>query len=251
MAVSPVAAYPSNVDTSDPVGYPLGKARDVSPPGSGNGTPYTALLHNDIFGFQQALLAAAGIVPTGTPDKVGASQYLQALQTLFAAGAADVTNFTRTVNQYDLTAASPILAPLIDTTMHAGGALITVGPTGSGASKIWTALDVLPPDAAVLDVYVAVRITFAAGAYPSTTPGAYICLRSVAGVSPMDAATPPAAIGTPWRDDVNNRWHVDAKAPARVHLDGSNRFAYAIFSNILGVGGSGNSTVFHLRGFSR
>ena len=251
MAVSPVAAYPSNVDTSDPAGYPLGKARDVGPPGSGNGTPYTALLHNDVFGFQQALLAAAGLVPTGTPDKVGASQYLQALQTLFAAGAPDVTNFTRTVNQYDLTAASPILAPLIDTTMPANGVLVTVGPTGSGASVIWTAMDVLPLDAAVLEVNVASRLTFAAGAETTAIPEGRICLRSVAGVSPMDVATPPAAVGIPWRHNVNNRWQVDANANARVHLDGSNRFAYALFGGLFGVGAVSNSTVFHLRGFSR
>lgn len=82
MAINPatqVAA--SKIDTSDPTGYPYGKAQDILAPGDGKGTPRLALLVNDIFGFQQAMLKEASpeIVPSETPDKVGASQYLEAL----------------------------------------------------------------------------------------------------------------------------------------------------------------------------
>jgi len=84
MAIDPSASFPGRTDnTSDPVGYPLGKAKDQTTPG--NGTPFVAVLLNDIFGFQQALLDAAGLTASGTPDKVGASQYLAAVQAVAAA----------------------------------------------------------------------------------------------------------------------------------------------------------------------
>lgn len=82
MAINPATQIsPSKIDTSDPTGYPFGKAQDILAPGDGKGTPRLALVVNDIFGFQQALLKGASpqIVPSGTPDKVGASQYLEAL----------------------------------------------------------------------------------------------------------------------------------------------------------------------------
>lgn len=82
MAISPKDRYPGQIDTSDLVGYPRGKAQNIDSPGDGTGTPWEQDLCNDIFGLQQALLAQAGITPSGTPDKVGASQYLQAVQTV-------------------------------------------------------------------------------------------------------------------------------------------------------------------------
>lgn len=78
MAIKPKLQYPANVSVTDPA-YPWGKARDVVTAGDGTGTPWEAAIANDIFGFQQALLDAAGIEPSNTPDKVGASQYLTAL----------------------------------------------------------------------------------------------------------------------------------------------------------------------------
>ena len=84
MAINPSSLYPANIDTSDPTGYPRGKARDVAVAGDNTGTPLTAAIMNDIFGFQQALLSEASAVPSGTPDKVGASQYLDALKTVVA-----------------------------------------------------------------------------------------------------------------------------------------------------------------------
>jgi hypothetical protein len=64
---------------ADP-GYPHGKARNRSLPGDSDGTPWEEDLVNDIWGLLQSLLAQVGITPTGTPDEVGASQYLQALR---------------------------------------------------------------------------------------------------------------------------------------------------------------------------
>lgn len=81
MALVPKDKYPSQIDTSDPA-YPHGKARNVGSPGDGTGTPWEEDLVNDVFGFQQALLDAASITPSGTPDKVGACQYLDALNVI-------------------------------------------------------------------------------------------------------------------------------------------------------------------------
>lgn len=46
----------------------------------GGAVPWEAALVNDVFGFQQSILSASGAIPSGTPDRVGASQYLEALK---------------------------------------------------------------------------------------------------------------------------------------------------------------------------
>lgn len=81
MALDPSAEYPGQVATGD-AGYPYGKAQNVTVEGDGTGTPLEKALVNDLFGFQQALLDAADIAPSGVPDQVGASQYLQAFYQL-------------------------------------------------------------------------------------------------------------------------------------------------------------------------
>ena len=98
MAIIPSTKYTGQIDTSDPTGYPYGKARNVVTAGDGTGTPLEKDWVNDLFGFQQALLARVGVLPTTTPDKVGASQYLDALKTLFENdGAAKVVANMRNV----------------------------------------------------------------------------------------------------------------------------------------------------------
>ena len=82
MALNPSTAYPAQVDTTDPTGYPYGKAKNVTAIGDGTGTPLERLWLSDLFGFEQALLASASITPSGTPDRVGGSQYLTALTAL-------------------------------------------------------------------------------------------------------------------------------------------------------------------------
>lgn len=79
MAINPESQYPGKI-TPATAAFPYGSARNVTVPGDGTGTPWEAALLNDIFGFQQALLGEAAIVPSGTPDEVGASQYLTALK---------------------------------------------------------------------------------------------------------------------------------------------------------------------------
>jgi hypothetical protein len=79
MAIIPETRYVGKI-TPASTDYPYGSARNITLPGDGTGTPWEAALVNDLFGFQQALLAGANITPSGDPDKVGASQYLEAVR---------------------------------------------------------------------------------------------------------------------------------------------------------------------------
>ena len=91
MAIVPITRYPLNVAVD--AAYPQGKARNVSAPSAGDGTPWEADLINDVLGMQQALLVEAGISPSGSPDQVGASDYLDALESLFASSLSVRTEF--------------------------------------------------------------------------------------------------------------------------------------------------------------
>ena len=83
MAINPGSAFPGAITPPD-ANYPYGSSQDEVTPGvSGDGTPYNKLRADDIFGFQQALLQAASIVPSGNADTALVSQYLDALQILF------------------------------------------------------------------------------------------------------------------------------------------------------------------------
>lgn len=87
MALDLTTVYPGQLDPGDPTGYPYGQARNITVPGDGTGFPFERRWVNDLLGFHQALLSAAAIVPSGTPDKVGASQYLSALGAVIEAHA--------------------------------------------------------------------------------------------------------------------------------------------------------------------
>jgi len=81
MAIVPETQYAGKI-TPATTAYPLGSARNITVPGDGTGTPWEQALVNDLFGFQQTLLARAAITASGFPDSVTAPQYYQALQTL-------------------------------------------------------------------------------------------------------------------------------------------------------------------------
>ena len=82
MAIIPETQYVGKIEASSSE-YPYGKARNITVPGDGTGTPWEQALANDVFGFQQALLAEAGITPSGNPDEVGTSDYLDVLTQLY------------------------------------------------------------------------------------------------------------------------------------------------------------------------
>jgi len=89
MAINPNSSFPTKT-AAPSAEYPYGSARNITTPGDGTGTPWRAEIVNDIFGFQQALLDAAGIVPLGQPDRVGASQYLESARIALGAVAKSI-----------------------------------------------------------------------------------------------------------------------------------------------------------------
>lgn len=78
MALRPSTRYPAQTDAD--AAYPHGKARNAGTFQDGTGTPLERDWLNDIFGLQQALLVAAGITPSDTPDNADTSQYLDAIR---------------------------------------------------------------------------------------------------------------------------------------------------------------------------
>lgn len=75
--------YPLQVDT-DP-DYPQGKARNRTSPGDGTGTPWEKDLVNEFIGSMQALVAAGGVTPSGTGERVGSSDVVLAISALIGA----------------------------------------------------------------------------------------------------------------------------------------------------------------------
>jgi hypothetical protein len=111
---NPSASWPLQT-TAPSANYPYGGAKNVSAPGDGTGTPWVAELVNDIFGFQQALLSAAAITPSGNSETAIASQMKDALDDL-----------------YDQTALGTLLVPGLvqlsnDTTSSSNALAATIG----------------------------------------------------------------------------------------------------------------------------
>jgi len=68
--------------TAPDASYPYGSSKDETSAGAGDGTPYFKARADDIFGFQQALLSEASIVPNGNAETAISSQYLDSLRVL-------------------------------------------------------------------------------------------------------------------------------------------------------------------------
>jgi hypothetical protein len=72
------AQYPAKTNAPD-ANYIYGSARNITTPGDGTGTPWEQALVNDLMGFMQALVVEAGIVPSGSPETVLASDALDSI----------------------------------------------------------------------------------------------------------------------------------------------------------------------------
>lgn len=123
MAIRIVDQYPGKTAGVTPE-YPQGKAQNVTTPGDGTGTPWEAAIVNDDQGFKQALLKAAGINPSGAPDTANTSQYLRALEALFASSGSVVAGpnfFKIRINEKDF------LTVQWGQSAVNGGALVAVG----------------------------------------------------------------------------------------------------------------------------
>ena len=93
MAINLNTQYSSkNVPVS--TNYPYGQGMNVSAQGAGDAVPWEAAVFNDWNGYFQAVLSAASIVPSGTPDNAVTSQYLQALRALFLDASSNLSDLT-------------------------------------------------------------------------------------------------------------------------------------------------------------
>lgn len=116
MATNP-SLLPENVGrlTAPDANYPYGSAKNDSTGTTGDGTPIRAPLMNDTYGFYQALLQRAGIVPSGVAETALNSQLLDAIDFIVAAGASDTLNTVRV----DVPAAASVdLTTLAPDTRH-------------------------------------------------------------------------------------------------------------------------------------
>ena len=100
MAIDPSTQYSGQVEAPDS-DYPYGGAKNETSVDALDGTPYEKAGLNDIFGFQQALLSQAGIVPSGDSETAPVSQYLQALYQFMGEAKNFAINGTGVVQQRD------------------------------------------------------------------------------------------------------------------------------------------------------
>lgn len=87
--------YPGATNAADP-NFPTGKFQNETDPDvSNDGTPLEEVWQNDMLGSFLAVLSAAGIAPSGTPDTPTASQFLEAVFNLQYSAAVDYQIGTR------------------------------------------------------------------------------------------------------------------------------------------------------------
>ena len=98
MAINPNTQYPGQVEAPD-VSYTYGGAKNETVVDALDGTPFEKAMLNDIFGFQQAMLVQAGIVPSGSSETVLVSQYLEALYQFMSEAKNFVINGTGVIQQ--------------------------------------------------------------------------------------------------------------------------------------------------------
>ncbi len=84
MAITLSGTYPAGrIDSTDLVGYPGSTFKNETAPGADDGTPNDREWAKDWNGFFQDLLDRASIAASGTPDKVGTSDYSDAMDALY------------------------------------------------------------------------------------------------------------------------------------------------------------------------
>lgn len=99
--------------------YPTGSVKNASVLGTDDGTPLDATWANDMLGARDALLNAAGITASGTPDTVNSSQVLQATKVVAGRVSGPTFNTIASLKSgviQDGTDISSSLPPIIDST---------------------------------------------------------------------------------------------------------------------------------------
>ena len=135
MALVPESAFPGQIKPAT-AAWPYGEAQNITTPGDGKGTPWRAILTNDLFGLQQSVLDAGGVVPNGQPDSVANPQYLEAFRS-FLSPRFPSTNSVLTAK----------------TTQCRGFSTDGFNAAGDGGAASWEATGtVSAPDAGTLDL---------------------------------------------------------------------------------------------------
>ncbi len=126
--------------------YSYGSAQDDSTGTTGDGTPIQKAYMNDIYGLQQALLRAAGITPSGSPDTENNSQYLQAIieeslgrsGTLYEVAGSVADNYVVDADTNNQRPASPFNGMRIrfSPADNSTGGPVTVDAFGFGAGQV-------------------------------------------------------------------------------------------------------------------
>lgn len=136
MSINPETQYPGKIAPSD-ADYPYGSARNITTPGDGTGTPWEAAIVNDLLGWQQEILDRASIVPSGTPDKVGASQYMVGLDILLKSKFETLTGGT-VISSMSADVAFSKYTPLLGDTRQVS----KFSSTSKGSPQVWEVIDV-------------------------------------------------------------------------------------------------------------
>lgn len=133
MAINPKSLFPTKFGTVS-AAWPYGEPQNITVPGDGTGSPWEVNVVKDIMAVQQGLLKAAGdVAPSGTPDAVGSSQYIQALIELMSGRAFQYVG-SGPVNAYIATPPTNIPAPVA---YFSGFTIeVDVGVTNTGAATI-------------------------------------------------------------------------------------------------------------------
>ena len=108
--------------------HPYGSFKNDSIPGAEDGTPLDAVWANDYAGTDAELFAQAGIVPNGQPDKLGASQRVDAIKQLEKA-ASRVTKSGGGSVQGFIDGFFDNVQQMVDYTNHLEGSKCTTGVT--------------------------------------------------------------------------------------------------------------------------
>lgn len=91
--------YPSQTTTGD-AGWPDGKPRNIQGGVQGTGTPFEEKLFQDYEGSRQALFDEAGIEPSGQADRVGQSDFVDALKGFQKPSTSIINSDGSTVQEY-------------------------------------------------------------------------------------------------------------------------------------------------------
>jgi len=194
MALKLNERYPARFDNPS-ADYPQGSFKNRTSPTAKDGSYLEKDWANDKEGFFQSLIAASGLIPSGAADKVGASQYYDAMLTVLYAAArkTPVLTDTGTAGAY-AAANTPALTALPSTgymqrvkISNANPSAATYAPDGLAPKPIY-GLALQPLQGGELPVGIAVMM-YLVQAGVNGGNGAWIIIESLGGALQVAPAT--------------------------------------------------------------